>query len=175
MVMTRGAHGGDPKVRTLEQQAVAAYIGAEDLFWGQQTDTRLPMDNTVITLIDDVIRQSAADLVMFNYSQDVHQDHRVLARCAISASRHQRRVLMFEVPSTLDFSPDLFMDIGDVMEEKNKLLRLHASQVDKTSVPHLMITESSMACATFRGFQGRVKYAEGFKALRFLMNDSFNI
>jgi hypothetical protein len=40
--------------------------------------------------------------------------------------------------------------------------------VDRTKVKDLTILESARSCANFRGFQGRVKFAEGFKALRIL-------
>jgi uncharacterized protein involved in exopolysaccharide biosynthesis len=52
--------------------------------------------------------------------------------------------------------------------QKTQLLEIHASQVGRTRVKNLTIIESSRSCANFRGFQGRVKYAEGFKALRLL-------
>ena len=60
------------------------------------------------------------------------------------------------------------MDIGDVLDKKLKLLKIHASQVDKTKVEDLTILESAQSCAIFRGYQGRVKYAEGFKAIRIM-------
>jgi LmbE family N-acetylglucosaminyl deacetylase len=62
----------------------------------------------------------------------------------------------------------VFVDIKDVLDRKLELLKLHASQVDKTMVENLTILESVRSCANFRGYQGRVKYAEGFKALRIL-------
>ena len=61
-----------------------------------------------------------------------------------------------------------FGDFRIKNHEKMELLKVHASQVNKTRVENLTILESAESCATFRGFQGRVKYAEGFKALRVL-------
>lgn len=43
-----------------------------------------------------------------------------------------------------------------------------SSQIDKTKVENLTILESARSCANFRGYQARVKYAEGFKSLRVL-------
>ncbi|MFH1640376.1 MAG: hypothetical protein ABIA66_00260, partial [Candidatus Omnitrophota bacterium] len=56
----------------------------------------------------------------------------------------------------------------DVLEKKMELIKLHASQIDKTRIENLTILESAQSCANFRGYQGRVKFAEGFKALRVL-------
>jgi LmbE family N-acetylglucosaminyl deacetylase len=76
--------------------------------------------------------------------------------------------LFYEVPSTQHFEPDIFVDIKDVLDKKLQLLSIHASQVNRTKVENLSILESVQSCANFRGFQGRVKYAEGFKAVRLL-------
>ena len=72
------------------------------------------------------------------------------------------------MPTTQGFEPDVFVDIEDVLGQKLNLLKIHSSQVDRTRVENLTILESASSCANFRGFQGRVKYAEGFKALRIL-------
>jgi LmbE family N-acetylglucosaminyl deacetylase len=68
----------------------------------------------------------------------------------------------------LHFEPDIFTDIQEVLDDKLKLLGIHASQVHRTKVNNLSILESVKACVTFRGYQGRIKFAEGFKALRVL-------
>lgn len=171
LVMTKGDCGGDATQREREQQAVAEVLGIDKFFWGNEEDTKIPVSNTVINKIDSVIKECKADLVMFNHPEDTHQDHRALAKCAMAASRHMNRVLTFEVPTSVNFQPDIFVDIGDVIEQKDRLLQLHASQVDKTNIPHLMITENARACAVFRGFQGRVKFAEGFKSVRFRIDN----
>ncbi len=168
LVLTGGEYGGDPSVRRREQEAACAYMGVDDLFWGGFVDTELQEDRNLIQSIDDVVKKTDPDLVLLPYPEDVHQDHRAVSLAGISATRYVPRVLFYEVPTSIDFRPNVFVDIGGVMEEKLHLLELHASQVDKTRVRNLTILESARACATFRGFQGRVKFAEGFVALRVL-------
>ena len=106
--------------------------------------------------------------MFLNYYDDVHQDHRAAAQAGISASRYVKEVLFYEVPTTQHFDPDIFVDIIDVLEKKVELIKKHASQVDRTRINNLSIVESIRSCANFRGYQGRVKFAEGFKALRVL-------
>jgi len=115
-----------------------------------------------------VVQKVKPDLVFLNYYDDVHQDHRAASEAAISASRYTKEVLFYEVPTTQHFEPDIFTDIEDILSKKLELLKIHGSQVDKTRVENLTILESAQSCANFRGFQGRVKFAEGFKALRLL-------
>ncbi len=168
LVLTTGEVGGSPDVRQKEQEAAAKFIGAKDLFWGGFEDTQLVDNLSLILKIEGVVRKVAPDIVFLNNNSDVHQDHRAVAQAGISATRYIKEVLFYEVPTTQDFDPDIFIDIGDVLEKKAELLKTHISQTHKTRVENLNIVEIAQSCANFRGFQGRVKYAEGFKALRVL-------
>ncbi len=168
LVLTTGEVGGSPEVRQKEQEAAAKIIGVKELYWGGFEDTQL-IDNLFLILkIEGVVRKVTPDIVFLNNINDVHQDHRAAAQAGLSATRYIKEVLFYEVPTTQGFEPDIFVDIGDVLEQKAELLKAHTSQTDKTRVENLNIMESSQSCANFRGFQGRVKYAEGFKALRVL-------
>jgi LmbE family N-acetylglucosaminyl deacetylase len=168
LVLTDGSYGGDPAVRRQEQAKAAEFIQAKELFWGGFRDTELSGNRELIHKIDEVIHKVLPDVVLLNFWADVHQDHRAAAQAAVSSSRYIKEVLFFEVPTTQHFEPDIFVDIEDVLEDKLKLLGLHMSQVDKTKVQNLTILESARSCANFRGFQGRVRYAEGFKSVRML-------
>ncbi len=151
-----------------EQEDSARLMGAKEFFKGGFPDTELTDSRDLILTIEDVVQKVGPDTVMMNYWDDVHQDHRAAANAALSATRYVREVLFYEVPSTRNFEPDTFVDIASVLEEKIELLKAHASQVDRTRIQNLSILESAQSCANFRGYQGRVKYAEGFKALRIL-------
>jgi len=167
-VATEGGFGGDAKIRKMEQMEAAKFIGVKEVFWAGLKDTEVEDNRQLILKIEEIINKINPEIVFLNYPDDVHQDHRALAQAGISASRYVKEVLFYEVPTTQRFEPDIFVDIQDVMDDKLKLLQLHTSQVDKTRVKNLTILESAQSCANFRGFQGRVKYAEGFKALRVL-------
>lgn len=168
LVLTKGGVGGDPAVRALEQKAAADFIGVKELFWGGYNDTDLVDSRETISKIEDVARKVSPDVVFLNYPHDVHQDHRGAALAGVSATRYIKEVLFYEVPTTQNFDPDIFVDIMDVLEKKMELIKKHASQVDRTRINNLSIVESAQSCANFRGYQGRVKFAEGFKALRVL-------
>jgi LmbE family N-acetylglucosaminyl deacetylase len=167
-VMSDGSFGGDPNMRRAEQKRAAKYIGVKDLFWGNLKDTEIADNRELIVKMDEVMQESRPDTVFLNYYEDTHQDHRATALAGISATRYVKEVLFFEVPTSRHFDPDVFVDIQGVLERKLHLLELHTSQLDRTRVKNLTILESARSCAMFRGFQGRVKYAEGFKALRLL-------
>jgi len=167
-VLTDGSFGGNAEIRRKEQEQSAKIMGVQQLIWGNFRDTELQDNRELIVKIDEIIQKISPDIVFLNYPEDIHQDHRALAQAGVSASRYIKEVLFYEVPTTQHFEPDIFVDIKDVLDTKLELLKIHTSQVDRTRVQNLTILESAQSCANFRGFQGRVKFAEGFKALRLL-------
>ena len=168
LVLTAGGIGGSPEIRKKEQENAAKFMKAKQVFWGDFKDTELPADKILISTIEDTIDKTKPHIVLFNYFDDTHQDHRAIAQAGASAARYIKEVLYYEVPTSQHFQPDIFVDIGDVLDEKLELLNIHTSQVDRTKVENLTILESAQSCAVFRGYQGRIKYAEGFKAIRII-------
>lgn len=168
LVLTCGGVGGDPETRKKEQEQAAKKIGAKKVFWGGFEDTYASDARALITAMEKVISEVSPQVVFINYLHDVHQDHRAVAKACLSATRYIKEVLYYEVPTTSMFEPETFVDIGEVLDDKMELLNIHASQVDRTRVENLSILEVAKSCANFRGFQARVKYAEGFKAVRIL-------
>lgn len=168
IVLTKGEFGGDPETREKEQEEAMKLLGVKKIFWGGYIDTELPSERIVISKIDEVIEEVKPDEVYVNYIEDIHQDHRMLAECTLAATRYVKRVFFYEDYTSINFEPDIFVDIEDVLEEKQKLIQVYSSQVDKAYPTKLDMVESVKAIANFRGFQGKVKYAEGFKAFRFL-------
>jgi len=169
-IATEGEVGAKAEVRKNEQEQAAKYVGIKKVFWGGFEDTQVPVSKELIDKIEAVIKEVKPHTVFFNYPKDIHQDHRAVADCALSATRYVKRVLFYEVPTTQNFEPDVFTDITDIMDKKLSLLKLHKSQVKKTRIPGLTIFDSAKSCAVFRGYQARVKYAEGFKSLRYILD-----
>jgi len=170
MILTGGEEGGDGKERQREQSAAAEIIGAQQVFWGGYRDTQLPLNKELIDKIEEVLVEVKPDLILVNYGDDTHQDHRVLTEATMSATRYVRNVLFFEVPTTQNFNPQVFVDISDTLERKFQVLKAHESQVMKTNIENMSIVELARANATFRGIQGRIKFAEAFAPLRLFIN-----
>jgi LmbE family N-acetylglucosaminyl deacetylase len=168
LVVTRGSVGGDPRVRLAEQERSAALLKAR-LYWGGFEDTGVTLGRELIQAIEKRMGEVKPDVVFVNHAADTHQDHRNVSRAAETAARYTKNLLFYEVPTTIDFNPCIFTDIGTVINKKVALLKCHGSQVYKTRVKNLSIVESAKAAAMFRGYQDRVKYAEGFMARRFLL------
>src|SRR2546429_633714 len=78
---------------------------------------------------------------------------------------HAARVLTYEAPWSRGFVPQMFLDVEGLVEQKLELIRAHESQVLKNRLVDL---EAVAAQARYRGFQGRVHYAEAFEIERFV-------
>ena len=171
MVLTQGEMGsGEGGVRKIEQLASSKILGVKEVYFGKYKDTNLPLDKKVIDSIERVLNIVSPNFIFVNYFDDTHQDHRHLSQATISATRYIRNVLFYEVPTTQNFSPNVFVNIEDVLEKKMASLEAHNSQLLKTNIEGLSIVKVAKSSANFRGIQGRVKYAEGFISLRLFIN-----
>ncbi|MFW6108100.1 MAG: PIG-L deacetylase family protein [bacterium] len=166
-VATGGEQGGEAAVRRREQEASAGLLGAAKTFWGGYADTRLPLEQELISKIEAVVSEVQPSLIFGHAPSDTHQDHRVLADATLSATRYTKNVLLYEVPTTENFMPTIFISIRDTLGRKIEALRAHESQVDKTRIEDLDIVTIARSNANFRGIQGRTKYAEGFLPVRY--------
>lgn len=170
-IATDGGAGGNAQVRRQEQAQSAAILQVTDIFWGNYADTEIRIDTPSIMSIETIIHQLKPDMIFVNYPDDTHQDHRHIAANTISATRYIRNVLFYETPTTQNFQPNVFVDIGTTFfEYKLKALRAHSSQINRTNIANLSILQVAESSAHFRGVQARVAYAEAFHSLRLFIN-----
>ena len=170
LVMTDGGGGGDGRIRRQEQQAAGDILGVSRLFWGEYPDTAIPLDRESIQRIERVILDVRPDFIFVHSQDDTHQDHRHLSVATITATRYTRNVLFYEGPTTQNFSPNVFVEIDGVLQDKIAALQAHKSQVTKTNIEGMNILDIVQSSAHFRGIQGRVRNAEGFVPLRLFIN-----
>jgi LmbE family N-acetylglucosaminyl deacetylase len=171
LVMTEGHMGGEGAVRKKEQIKAAKLLKPRELIWGGYKDTLLtPHMNQMVHDIEGVLKKIVPDFIFVHHEDDTHQDHRSLAKATISATRYVRNVLFYEGPTTQNFSPTVFVDIKETLDMKIATLLTHHSQVGKTNIEGLAITDIVRSTAVFRGIQGRVQFAEAFLPLRLFIN-----
>jgi LmbE family N-acetylglucosaminyl deacetylase len=170
LVMTDGGGGGDGRIRRQEQQAAGDILGVSRLFWGEYPDTAIPLDRESIQRVERVILDVRPDFIFVHSQDDTHQDHRHLSVATITATRYTRNVLFYEGPTTQNFSPNVFVDIDGVLQDKTTALQAHESQVTKTNIEGMNILDIVQSSAHFRGIQGRVRNAEAFVPLRLFIN-----
>jgi LmbE family N-acetylglucosaminyl deacetylase len=170
LVVTGGENGpgdaGQVDGRRAEQVASARTIGAT-LRWGGLTDCAVPTDSSTVGLIETVLRETGAELVYVHAPDDSHQDHRAVAAATLAAARRLPRVLHYQSPSTLAFTPTVFVDVTAYLTGKLAALRCHASQVDLSA---MVEPDAVVASARHWGAQARIGYAEAFTPTRLVLD-----
>lgn len=171
LIMTEGQMGGESSARKTEQLHSSNILKPIDVMWGGYKDTELSTNmNQMVHDIELILKEVKPDFTFVHYSEDTHQDHRALSKATVTASRYIRNVLFYEGPTAHDFSPAVFVDINESLDDKISMLLAHKSQVMKTNIEGLSIVDIVKSTAVFRGIQSRVRYAEGFTPLRLFIN-----
>ena len=168
LVMTAGRGESEQRLRPPEQEEAAALLQAQ-LLWGGFEDGHIPDGEPAVRVIENAIATTGAEILYTHAAADSHQDHRAVAAATAAASRKTQRVLAYESPTSLGFSPTHFVDAEGLVEAKLNLIRVHLSQVMKNGLVDLEAVEAQ---TRFRGFQARVRHAEAFIASRFLWDIS---
>jgi LmbE family N-acetylglucosaminyl deacetylase len=164
-VMTTGEEGPQhARSRIREQEDAAGLLGAS-LLWGGFPDGGVPEDRSAVNVVQHAMDVSGADLVYGHTSGDTHQDHRATSAAVLAAARRAPRVLLFESPTSVGFTPSVYIDIAEHVEAKVDLLRAHMSQVLRNGLVDL---EALEAQARYHGFRARVRHAEAYETERFL-------
>jgi LmbE family N-acetylglucosaminyl deacetylase len=170
LVMTGGENGpGDPAQlpgRRLEQEAAARSLGAR-LVWGGMRDCMLTADAATVALIERVLEETAADVVYVHAPDDSHQDHRAVAAATQGAARRLSRVLHYQSPSTLSFTPTVYVDVTAHLTGKLHALGAHVSQV---ALSAMVEPDAVVASARHWGAQARIGYAEAFAPTRMVLD-----
>lgn len=171
-IATDGSAGtGKAEIRRKEAKDAAKILQVRNIFWGGYVDTELQINKEAIMKIEAIIHRIKPDSIFINYFDDTHQDHRHIASITNSATRYIRNVLYYETPTSQNFQPNVFVDIGQqYLDMKIKSLEAHESQIDRTNITGVSILEVAKSAAHFRGVQARVAYAEAFQSLRLFIN-----
>lgn len=106
------------------------------------------------------------DLVLCPSTQDIHQDHQVIAAEAMRAFRTSS-ILGYELPwCNYEFKPTMYVPlIAEQMEKKQAALACYESQQAKHYFDRCVID----GLARMRGMQVKAEFAEAFEVIRWVM------
>ncbi len=170
LVMTGGENGpvgsGSGSSRRHEQERAATILGAQ-LRWGGLLDCALTVDFATISIVELAIEETQAELVYVHAPDDSHQDHRAVTAAALSAARRLSRVMHYQSPSTLSFTPTVFVDVTAELSGKLAALGAHAAQVEQSA---MVDPDAVVASARHWGAQARIGYAEAFAPTRMVFD-----
>jgi LmbE family N-acetylglucosaminyl deacetylase len=168
-------------VRRREMAASSKLLGAE-MFSCGFSDSALSDDVPSRRKLMDILRRFRPTLVLGHAAEDYHPDHRaasalVEAATWLAASRGQKsRLQPLEEPPELwwmdcvnraGFEPGFYVDVSPFVELKERMLRCHASQIqrsrDREFAPLVDLMRLQLAA---RGAEAGVAAAEAFRIHR---------
>jgi N-acetylglucosamine malate deacetylase 1 len=183
------ADGASSRHDKVEQQADCARAAAEILgidrlvlvgLPDQRLDTLSLLE--VISPIERVIAELRPDVVLTHFPGDVNEDHRLVARATLVATRPVpgtpvSRVCSFEIPSSTDwapplpgsiFAPNLYVDISESLDAKLTAMKAYAQThvSELRPYPHPRSIEALTAYAQRHGAASGLLAAEPFMLLR---------
>jgi len=185
-ILTDGVTSRHDQVELQEECARRACetIGVAKVVFVGLADQRLdvvPMLD-VITPIEECVRELQPDVVLTHFAGDVNEDHRIVARATMVATRpvagsSVRKVCSFEVPSSTDwappqpgsvFAPNLYVDISETLETKLLAMKAYADthHTEVRPYPHPRSLEALTAYAQRHGVAAGLMAAEPFVLLR---------
>lgn len=168
LIITDGTAGpGDVAQRDDEARQAAAVIGAEIEFAHLPDGSVSNHELALVHVIEATCKRHTVEMAYTHGQKDSHQDHRAVAMASMGALRGVQRVLCYDSPSSIGFTPSVFVDITTTLDKKESALAQHISQVDHSAMASLSLVRTQ---AGYRGFQARCEAAEGFEPLRLVLS-----
>lgn len=163
LVLTQGEASNNMLMdRQWEQEESSQILGIDKCFSAGLPDTTIDLKDA-IKFIEDIVGNVEPDVVFTHYSEDTHQDHRVVAAATVSACKNRGNILYYESISSENFQPTLFVDITQTITKKCEAVQAHASQEKR-----LKLTDYVKTLAKYRAHRINGDFVEGFIPRKFL-------
>ena len=181
VILTNISEDSDwPETQVMNRQAeieqVAEAYGFNSVHKFDFQTTRLDCVGTseLVGRISSAIQGVQPTVLYLNNRSDIHTDHQVAFRAAMSAAksfRHPyiRRILMYETLSETEFcaplpegafQPNVFVDVSAHMDVKCDIMQIYGTEMMESPLPRSVDAVRSLA--TYRGGRIGATYAEAF-------------
>jgi LmbE family N-acetylglucosaminyl deacetylase len=171
LIFTNGEKGMAETVTIDRQQEslkalTLAGVNPLSIYFLQYPDTELwQVRQEVMTNIAKFCSAFRIQLIYTHSNKAQHQDHVTIFEETMRGARKAWGIMAYEShgATSPSFSPNLFVDITDVMSKKIDMLNCHQSQIAK----NYLKVESIIALAQFRSSQSEeFHYAEAFEIIK---------
>jgi len=150
-----------------EELIASSYLGfsVENL---DQKAMELAFEDQLVVEVLRRIEEYDTDTLLIPWEKDIHNDHEVVSRIAISASRRIPRILMGQINYYLRdvFTPNIYVDISDYWDKKIEALKCYKAQWKRAGEDWLDFLDIT---TRYYGKMVGVKRAEGFITKKYLL------
>lgn len=156
------------KVALAEAQKAMRTLGTKVLICGKFKTFEIEFVEALNVDILKVVTENNIQQVYTHWAGDIHHDHQAVARASLHSCRHVPRMLMYRsnwYHSTLEFRGNFYSDITDYWEIKERAIRAHVSEMDRTGEQWISFFKNEAENA---GQRIGVKYAEVFEVVKWL-------
>ncbi len=161
--------GGKHKaIRNRESLEATRILGAKIKYLHYEQDNFI-FKRELVEKLDDIIKEYQPDEIYTCWEYDSHQDHQIVSKTVLAASRKNNANIYFFEPiipggiTPYGFETNYFIDISDTIETKIKSIKSYNSQLKKFG-PNWI--NAIYGRARLRGFQINVNYAEAFHIVK---------
>ena len=170
---------GDEEINILKQEIKKANetIGIKEVFLADFPDNSfdsIPLLN-IVKKVEEIKKKIKPTIIFTHYENDLNIDHRLTYQAVITATRPMedecvKEIYSFEILSStewnypLSFSPDIYFDISETIEEKVKAMDCYKSELRE--YPHPRSLDGIKLNAKYWGMRVGKKYVEAFKSVR---------
>lgn len=145
-------------------------IGVKEMFCGEFNALSVEFTDVLNIEIIKIVEEKEIDIVFTHWAGDIHHDHQAVAKASLHSCRHVPRMLMYRsnwYHSTLEFRGNFYVDISKYLDIKEKAIRAHASEMERTGNRWIEFFNNEAENA---GQRIGVKYAEVFELVKWLDN-----
>ena len=143
-------------------------LGAKELICGNFKTLEVEFVDALNIEILKIVTEKKIDQVYAHWTSDIHHDHQAVARASLHSCRHVPRLLMYRsnwYHSTLEFHGNFYVDITPYWEAKERAIRAHVTEVDRTGNKWISFFRNEAENA---GQRIGVPMAEVFEIVKFL-------
>lgn len=148
--------------RRKEQIKAAKKMGIDDVRFLGLSDGNVICNNETVNKLKSVIKEMSPDLIFTHYWNDTHKDHRATYEITIEATRNRDNMIFYKSYSSVGFEANLFVDISDYLNEKERIIRLHDSQLKKYNNKNLKLVDTVILENRTIGYRLKTQAAESF-------------
>jgi len=155
-------------VALAEAKEAMQILGVHELICGEFKTLHVEFEDVLNVEILKIVEAKGIDQVYCHWVGDIHHDHQAVARASLHSCRHVPRMLMYRsnwYHSTMEFRGNFYVDITQYWDTKEKAVRAHASEVDRTGEKWIDFFKNEAKNA---GQRINVKYAEVFEVVKWL-------
>jgi LmbE family N-acetylglucosaminyl deacetylase len=123
------------EIALIEAKNAMSILGVTELICGDFKTLEVEFIDTLNVQILRIVEKYKIDKVYMHWTGDIHHDHQAVAKASLHSCRHVRNVLMYRsnwYHSTQDFRGNYYVDISDYWQTKERAIRAHVSEIDRT-------------------------------------------